>query len=579
METKADDSDTDDSRPVSSTSYSLALPPRALQTGCEEKEADFKSWALNPSMETVFNFSYVNRRSWRGPPRNDSVWATQDETEIPVVLPHYKRASTPGMPVPVEEGSGMSVWRERMFVFTVCLAQLFSLAGLAQSIAPLLVISDSFGVNDPGKMSWYTAAYSMTLGTFILPAGRLGDMFGHRRMFIIGWVWFGVCSIICGFSFLGGPIMLSTCRGLQGIGPALLVPNGIALLGRTFPIGMKRAMAIAVFGGCGPVGFVIGTVFSSIFAQLLWWPWAFWTTAIACAFACGLSYFAIPEDIARTPLPGALPESRNQFDLLGSVTGVTGLLLINFALNEAPCEGWDVAYIPVLLGIGVLLMVAFVYVELCVAARPIVPLRGLHRDAAFTLACIAAGWASHGIWSYYFFLFLQEIRNHTPLLTAAEWCPVAPVGFCAALAVPALLTKIRVPWLMSAAMLVFTLSIALLLTAPPSQTYWANTFVSILIAPFAMNWSFPSATILMSNAVAKHHQGIAASLVATMVNYSIATGLGIAGTIARYTTPTQGVLGGYRDAWWLGLAFGLAGFAISLYFICQSRARSQAIRK
>lgn len=286
----------------------------------------------------------------------------------------------------------------------------------------------------------------MTLGTFILPAGRLGDMYGHKKMFIVGWIWFSLASLITGFSYVGGPIMLATCRGLQGIGPALLVPNGIALIAMTFPIGMKRAISIAAFGGCGPVGVTLGVVFSSIFAQLLWWPWMFWTSSIAAALCCVFSVIVLPPDTYRSSPVDPANKTKEQFDLLGAFTGVTGLLLINFALNEAPVEGWDHVYIPVLLGVGFLLMAAFVWVELCVASRPIVPLKGLRRDAAFTLACIAAGWASHGIWCYYLFLFIEKVRGHQPLVAAAETWPVALVGFSAALAVPFILRKMKVPY-------------------------------------------------------------------------------------------------------------------------------------
>lgn len=334
-------------------------------------------------------------------PRRTTVWQISSHEDIPTGYESEdgrKSYEFPAPPATPQQTSGfedMPRWRESLFLVNICLAQLFSLAGLSQSLAPLLVIAKDFHVENMGQMAWFTAAYSMTLGAFILPAGRLGDMFGHKRIFIIGWLWFAVWSMISGFSYLGGPIMLSACRGMQGIGPALLVPNGIALIGRTFPIGMKRAKAIAAFGGCGPVGMAIGVVFSSLFAELLWWPWSFWAMAIACFLVSIMTWFVIPPDTARmTPSDG----QREHFDYLGTITGVAGLILINFALNEAPVVGWDTVYIPVLLGVGFLLMAAFVYVELVVARRPIVPLKGLHRDAAFTLACIGFGWASHGIW-------------------------------------------------------------------------------------------------------------------------------------------------------------------------------------
>lgn len=91
-------------------------------------------------------------------------------------------------------------------------------------------------------------------------------MYGHKRVFMFGWLWFSLCSIICGFSKT--TIQLSAFRALQGIGPALLVPNAMALVGRTFPMGMKRNLVFSLFGACGPLGWVTGALFSSICAQL-----------------------------------------------------------------------------------------------------------------------------------------------------------------------------------------------------------------------------------------------------------------------------------------------------------------------
>jgi MFS family permease len=100
--------------------------------------------------------------------------------------------------------------------------------------------------------------------------GRLGDMYGHKRMFIVGWIWYAVTSVIVGFSYApksNGSIMLSVTRGFQGIGPAILVPNAMALVGTTFPVGLKRNMVFSAFGACGPTGFVFGAIFSALLSQ------------------------------------------------------------------------------------------------------------------------------------------------------------------------------------------------------------------------------------------------------------------------------------------------------------------------
>jgi MFS family permease len=124
---------------------------------------------------------------------------------------------------------------------------------------------------------------------------------------------------------------------------------------------------------------------------------------------------------------------------------------------------------------------------------------------------------------------------------------------------------------MSISMLCFLLGCLFLATAPGQQSYFPNTFLSIVFAPLGMNWSFPTGVILMSNAVPREHQGIAASLVSTMVNYSISTGLGFADSIDRYIGDEYGLLAGYRGAWYCGIGLSALGFFISLCFIWQSR--------
>lgn len=124
-------------------------------------------------------------------------------------------------------------------------------------------------------------------------------------------------------------------------------------------------------------------------------------------------------------------------------------------------------------------------------------------------------------------------------------------------------------------MLGFFIGTLFLAFVPVHQTYWVLTFWSVLVMPIGMNWSFPSGTILLSNAMAKEHQGISASLVSTVVNYSISIGLGIAGTVERYVSQNHGSLWGIRSAWCLALGLDAIGVGIAVYFVVISR-RHQA---
>jgi MFS family permease len=206
-------------------------------------------------------------------------------------------------------------------------------------------------------------------------------------------------------------------------------------------------------------------------------------------------------------------------------------------------------------------------------------MKGLQPQAGFVLAIIAAGWASHGIWIYYLYLFIMKIRLGTPLLAAAQTLPIVFTGPCFALSTGFLLRKIHVSVVMMIAMLFFLVGTALLAFAPADQSYWALTFISVLIMPGGMNLSFPAGTILLSNLMPKNEQGKAASMVSTVVNYSIATGLGLAGTVERHVHDVgMSELEGYRAAWYMGMGLSAVGIVISAYFFVQSRVEMRQRR-
>jgi MFS family permease len=260
------------------------------------------------------------------------------------------------------------------------------------------------------------------------------------------------------------------------------------------------------------------------------------------------------------------------FDVLGALTGTSGLILINFALNQAPLVGWHQPYIYSLFITGFIFTGAFVYIQLRQAKFPLVPMRGLQPQAILALGCIAAGWASHGIWLYYFFLFSTSLRHLSPLQATATLTPVAPIGIAWALSTGYLIKKIHVSKVMFLAMMFFFVGTVFLAFAPVGQSYWAQTFLSVIVMPGGMNLSFPAGTILLSNAMPREHQGKAASLVSTVVNDSIASGLGLAGSIESHINRNgPRTLDGYRGAWYLGIAFSALGVFISLYFVWVSR--------
>ncbi|EME43602.1 hypothetical protein DOTSEDRAFT_54370 [Dothistroma septosporum NZE10] len=460
----------------------------------------------------------------------------------------------------------LSPIHEIAFIAIICMAQFLSLAGLAQSIAPMNIIGASFNTTSEALISWYPAAFSLTLGTFILPAGRLGDMYGHKTLYIFGFGWYAVWSVVAGVAVYSGDILFSIARGFQGIGCALLVPNALALVGRTYGASPKKNMVFALFGAAAPTGWVVGAVFSSILAQLTWWPWAFWALAITCVVVMGAAYGIIPRD-EKTQAARLM-----DFDFLGCATGVGGLILFNFAWNQAAVVGWQTVYTYVLLIVGILLLIAFAVVEIKVAKFPLIPLKGFKGEAALALGVIAAGWGSFGIWVFYLWRLIENLRGYSPLAACAQNAPVAISGLTAAVATGFLLSHIKVSYVLLMATLFFLTGQILIATVPVDQTYWAQTFVSIIIMPWGMDLSFPSGTIILSNSTPKHDQGIASSLVNTVVNYSISLGLGVAGTIVSNIDKKGGsVIDGYRGAWYLGIGLDGIAVAIALYFVFKYR--------
>lgn len=461
-----------------------------------------------------------------------------------------------------EPPPGPSEWSiayEVAFVGIICAAQLLTQAGLGQAVFPLPLIGKSFGEQGTTQLSWYVAAYALTVGTFILIAGRLGDVFGHKQMLVTGFGWFGLWSLVAGLSvYSRSAIFFNVCRACQGIGPAILLPNALAVLGRTYPPGRRKEMVFSLFGAFAASGSILGGVFSSLFAQKVWWPWAYWCMAIVCCLTAIGTFFIIPT------LPN---HGKKSFDVLGSVIGVAGLVLLNVAWNQAPIVGWKAPYVIVLLILGILLIASFCFVERK-ASEPLVPFRSLSAKAGFVLGCVAFGWSSFGIWLLYLLQFIQVLRKASPLESAAQFVPSAIMGFIAAIVTGFLLSRLRMSYIMAIAMTSFCVGTILPATMPVNQSYWIQTFLSTIITVWGMDMSFPAATIILSDLVPKGQQGVAASLVNTVVNYSISIGLGIAGTVEVHVNDGgDDLLQGFRGAWYVGIGLSGMGVFLSMCFI------------
>ncbi|CAF3211761.1 unnamed protein product [Rotaria sp. Silwood2] len=455
-----------------------------------------------------------------------------------------------------------NIAHEILYVSVISCAQLLTQAALGNVLVPLHIIGPSIGIEDVTKLPWTLAAYSLTVGIFILVTGRLGDVFGHRLLLIVGFIIFSIFSLLIGMSvYVKNDIYFNVMRACQGIGPATLLPNAIALLARTYPTGMRKSFVFSMFGATAPTGFILGALFGSIFAQLSWWPWGQWVLAIFCALLAVVAYFIIPQELSSAVHP------TGKTDIPGAILGLSGLALFIYCWNEGPVTGWNKPYVYVLLIVSILVIGLFIVVEMK-TKEPIMPLT-IWSVKGFpgVLVSMALGWSSFGIFIYYIVQFLQVIRGASALLTTAMMSPVTISGLVATISVSQIYGRLPAHFLLMGAMVFFCLSNTLIATAPAHQTYWAQVFVSTLVAPFAMDVSFPAASLIVSNTMPINQQGVAASMVNTVINWSISLGLGIAGTVeSELLKRGKTVLEGYRGGLYVGIGLSGIGVIVALLF-------------
>ncbi|ODN86285.1 MFS transporter [Cryptococcus wingfieldii CBS 7118] len=444
------------------------------------------------------------------------------------------------------------------FIGVACATQLFAQAGTGLIMVPLYVIGPALGTVDPGQLSWMVASYGMTVGMFLVAAGRLGDLYGPRLWWSIGIAIMVVSNI--GSGFCKSPIPFDITRAINGIGSALSLPNAIAILGRTYPPGQARNVAFAMLGALAPAGFWVGGLIGALFGQLVSMGWIFWFTAILMTvFLVGGLLILPPDEPHRNP-------SERVFDYLGALLLALGLGLFNFCWNQAPVASrrWSEPYVYALFIVSFVFFGAFLWWERRMGKNALVPVEVLTRDSLLVYLCLWLGWMSFGTFLLYTTLFIRNIRNHhDPLTIVAEIIPIVPGGMCAAMLVPVLIHRIPGHFIFLAAMFSFVVGNLLAATAPTNSTYWGNTFFSCVLVVFGPDLSFSTGQLIVSDSVSKEFQGIAAGLVSMITNYSLSIGLGMTGTVESYVrgsgTSTHDILKGYRAAFYF--ATGLAALA------------------
>lgn len=456
--------------------------------------------------------------------------------------------------------------QEGLLNATICLGQFLSQGSITMSLSTMNIVLESFSKLQKQEIPssqqvWFMGSFALTVGTFILISGRLGDLFGLKKMFLFGWFWAALWSLITGITYYTqSSVFYIVCRALQGIGFAFILPCGMGILGTVYPNGKRKNLAFGAVGASAPVGATIGCLMAAVVAQTWWWPWAYWLLCITCFIVGCISIYAIPDPFKHHDISAG--EAIRRFDTTGSLLGIAGLVLFNFVWNQGPVVGWRTPYVIALLVVGVLLLVAFFTYELLFATHPLLPRAIFNKRIGLVLFCMSFGWGSFGVWQYYYWHILLNLRNYTPILGAVSYIPLLVLGIVAALLVGTFITKRRAPFIICGSMIGFMSGCIILSVAPVHQTYWRLTFGQMFLLTWGMDASFPAALLILSDYLPKEHQGMAGSLVNTVINYSVSLFLAVASAVEaervrRNATPLEG----YRAGLYFGI--GVAGMAVA----------------
>ncbi|KAK5121039.1 hypothetical protein LTR85_005823 [Meristemomyces frigidus] len=460
-----------------------------------------------------------------------------------------------------------SLWKEAGFVFSIAMSQLLTeyfVSGFTV-LLPTVVLELHI---PPSATTWPTSAFSLVVSSFLLPFGRLADIYGGFPVYLAGCAWYCAWSLIAGFS--ANELMLDFCRALQGLGPAAYLPASLTLLGSMYRPGPRKNLVFSIYGAMAPLGFFIGIFFAGVAGEYAGWRWYFWIGTILTVITAVIAFYTIPNDYAEHRGNGV------KMDWLGSLTTASGLILLVFAITDschAP-QGWATPYIYVTLILGIMLLAAAFYVEGWVAEQPLLPFQvfKIKYMRPFVLGLLFA-YGTLGIYLLYATLYMENIMHVPPMLVVAWYVPAA-VGGCLLASLGGLILH-RIPGTIMMAITGIAIIIDSLLWAliPLHASYWAWVFPAMICATIAIDLIFNVANIFFSTALPARQQGLAGALSNVILQLSIALLLGFADIVAT-ATADRGQRQSYKNAFWFSLACGAAALVIFTTFVRIDSAKS-----
>jgi EmrB/QacA subfamily drug resistance transporter len=422
-------------------------------------------------------------------------------------------------------------------------------------------IKEDLGFSE-ASLAWVVNAYLLTFGGFLLLGGRLGDLFGHRRLFLIGIALFTLASLACGLA--GSQEFLVGARAVQGLGGAIVSAVALSLIVTLFTEPAERAKAMGVFGFVAAGGGSIGVLLGGILTDVLDWHWIFLVN-----LPIGVAVFALCIFL----LPGSLgQEAPGRLDIAGAVTVTASLMLAVYAIVNGNEEGWTSAQTVGVLAAALVLMAIFLGIEARIRS-PLMPL-GLFRLRNVAVSNVVGVLWAAAMFAWFFLsaLYLQLVLGYTPLQVGLAFLPANLIMATFSLGLSARLVMrfgIRAPLAIGLALA--GVGLVLFARAPVDGNFLVDVLPSMILLGFGAGMAFNPVLLAAMSDVAEGEAGLASGVVNTSFMMGGALGLAILASAADARTETlldsgDGMLaaltGGYHVAFIIGAVFAFAAAGI-----------------
>ena len=450
-------------------------------------------------------------------------------------------------------------------------------ASIVNIALPSIGTALHFSEND---LSWVVNAYTLTFGGFLLLGGRLADLMGRRRMFIIGLLLFSGASLLGGLA--QSEAWLIGARALQGLGAAIVSPAALSIITVTFAEGEERNRALGVWGAVAGAGGAAGVLLGGILTSGLSWRWVLFVNVpigLACAY------------VAPRILNESSAESETRsFDVPGAVTVTAGLSLLVYALVEAVNAGWGSAETLSKIAGALVLLAIFVVIERR-SRSPLMPF-SIFRLRTLRGADMVALLIGMSLFSMFFFvsLYMQQVLGFSALKAGLSYLPLAVGIILAAGAASALVTRFGFKPVLTSGLLFVAAGLLWFSQVSAHGSFLADVLGPSLLAAIGLGLSFVPVTIAAVSGTRPHEAGLASGLVNTAQQVGGALGLAILATVANTRTKdllqagghshAEALTSGFERAFLVGAGFALVGAVLTLVLISSrdSREHSRAAR-